>query len=166
MLWYTAATLEGSGERLLPLLNSLWMDTMNRCTESRVRAALIACALLAGLALLPLSPATAQGIIREAPKDVVAGRLIITAPPVVTMNGKPDRLSPGARIRDLNNMLVLSASVVDKELPVVYRRDSAGLIHEAWILTPDEYSKLGGTEGPQGFQRFYELLALIFGARR
>lgn len=139
---------------------------MNRCTESRVRAALLSCALLTGLALAPLSHVAAQGIVREAPKDVVAGRLVITAPPIVTMNGKPDRLSPGARIRDLNNMLVMSASVVGKELPVVYRRDPSGLIHEAWILTPAEYAKLGGVDVSSGFQRFNELLALIFGARK
>lgn len=139
---------------------------MNRCIESRGRAALLACALLAGLALVPLAPAAAQGLVREAPKDVVRGRLTVTAPPEVTLNGKPDRLSPGARIRDLNNMLLLSASVVGQELPVVYRRDATGLIHEVWVLTPAEYAKLGGTDGPSGYKIFNELLALIFGARR
>lgn len=139
---------------------------MNRCIESRVGAALLACAVLAGLTLLPLSDATAQGIVREAPKDVVRGRLTVTMPPVVTLDGKPDRLSPGSRIRDLNNMLLLSASVVGQDLPVVYRRDAAGLIHEVWVLTPDEYAKLSGTDSPSGYQRFNELLALIFGARR
>ena len=44
-------------------------------------------------------------------------------------------------------MLVLSGSVVGKTLPVVYRRDAAGLVHEVWILTAEEYSKLGGTAG-------------------
>ncbi|MDB5753459.1 MAG: hypothetical protein JWP65_3880, partial [Ramlibacter sp.] len=48
-------------------------------------------------------------------------------------------------------------------LPVVYRRDAAGLVHEVWILTADEYSRLTGATGGQ---RFDELLAFIFGARR
>ncbi len=139
---------------------------MNRCIESRVGAALLACAVLAGLTFLPLPAANAQGIIREAPKDVVRGRLTVTQPPVVTLDGKPDRLSPGSRIRDLNNMLLLSGSVVGQDLPVVYRRDAAGLIHEVWVLTPDEYAKLSGTDSRDGYQRFNELLALIFGARR
>lgn len=139
---------------------------MNRCIESRVGAALLACAVLAGLTFLPLAAADAQGIIREAPKDVVRGRLMVTQPPVVTLDGKPDRLSPGSRIRDLNNMLLLSGSVVGQDLPVVYRRDAAGLIHEVWVLTPDEYAKLSGTDSADGYQRFNELLALIFGARR
>lgn len=139
---------------------------MNRCIESRVRAALLACALLAGLALVPIAPAAAQGFVREAPKDVVRGRLTVTAPPQVMLDDKPDRLSPGARIRGLDNLLILSASVVGQDLPVVYRRDAAGLIHEAWVLTPAEYEKLGGTDSLTGYQRFNELLALIFGARR
>jgi hypothetical protein len=40
------------------------------------------------------------------------------------MDGKPDRLSPGSRIRDLNNLLVLSASITGQDIPVVYRRDA------------------------------------------
>jgi hypothetical protein len=146
------------------------MDTMNRCFESRARAALLACAVLAGSTLIPLLPAAAQGFVREAPKDVVHGHLVITAPPQVTLDGKPDRLSPGSRIRDTNNMLLLSGTVVGQMLPVVYRRDSAGLIHEVWVLTPQEDEKLGGTGGAgdsaSGYKRFNELLALIFGLRR
>jgi hypothetical protein len=123
---------------------------------------------LAGLALLA-SIASAQGIRRDAPKDVVLGQLVVTAPPQVTVDGKPDRLSPGSRIRDLNNMVVLSGGIVGKTLPVVYRRDAAGLVHEAWVLTDEEYRKLGavsGTSGAEGYKRFAELLDIIFGARR
>jgi hypothetical protein len=120
---------------------------------------------LAGSALLA-AIASAQGLRREAPKDVVLGQMVVTAPPEVTMDGKPDRLSPGARIRDLNNMLVLSGGLVGKQLPVVYRRDGSGLVHEVWLLTPDEYRKLGGAgSGADGYLRFAELLSLIFGAR-
>jgi hypothetical protein len=142
---------------------------MNRCTRSRIGAVLAALALSAGPLLLPASTAFAQGIVREAPKDVKPGRMVITAPPEITLNGKPDRLSPGSRIRDLNNMLLLSASVVGKELPVVYRRDGAGLVHEVWVLTPDEYRKVGGDNADgsaDGYKRFIELLNLIFGARK
>ena len=114
----------------------------------------------------PIPMPTRRGFVREAPKDVVRGRLTVTAPPQVTLDGKPDRLSPGSRIRGLNNLLLLSGSVVDQDLPVVYRRDAAGLIHEVWVLTPEEYEKLSGSDSPSGYQRFNELLALIFGARR
>jgi len=121
---------------------------------------LICLALVGGAAL-------AQGIQRSAPKDVVLGRMVVTAPPEITLDGKPDRLSPGSRIRDLNNMLVLSGGITGKTLPVVYRRDGAGLVHEVWQLTEEEYGKLGGAgSGADGARRFLELLNLIFGARR
>ncbi|MEO8656083.1 MAG: hypothetical protein ABI409_18305, partial [Ramlibacter sp.] len=97
---------------------------MNRC----IKVCFIALALLAGTV-------QAQGFVREAPRDVKPGRMLITAPPEITLNGKPDRLSPGVRIRDLNNMMVLSGTLAGRDLPIVYRRDSAGLVHEAWILT-------------------------------
>ena len=123
--------------------------------------------ILLAASLLLGGIASAQGMRREAPKDVVLGRLVVTAPPVVTVDGKPDRLSPGSRIRDLNNMLVLSGGIVGKDLPVVYRRDAGGQVHEVWILTDEEYGKLGGGGGDlEGHKRFAELLALIFGAHR
>lgn len=122
--------------------------------------------LVLGLCLA-VGVAQAQGFVREAPKDVKPGRMVVTAPPEISMDGKPDRLSPGSRIRDTNNMLVLSGSVVGQTLPVVYRRDPMGMVHEVWVLTADEYAKLGGNAGsPDGFKRFMELLDLIFGARK
>ncbi|MBX3656868.1 MAG: hypothetical protein KF740_00380 [Ramlibacter sp.] len=119
--------------------------------------------LLACSGTLFCTEALAQGIRREAPAEVKRGELVITQPPEVTLDGKPDRLSPGARIRNTQNLLVLSGSVVGQTLPVVYRRDSAGLIHEVWVLTADEASRLEGANGPKAMA---ELLALIFGARR
>jgi hypothetical protein len=129
---------------------------MKRCLH-----VLLICLAFIGGAVL------AQGIQRSAPKDVSLARMAVTAAPEVTLDDKPDRLSPGARIRDLNNMLVLSAGITGKTFPVVYRRDSAGLVHEVWQLTEEEYRKLGGAgSGADGARRFVELLNLIFGARR
>jgi len=142
---------------------------MNRCLSSRARTVLFALATLAAIApvLLP-TPAVAQGIMREAPKDVVLAQMAVGAPPEILIDGKADRLSPGYRIRDLNNMLVLSASLAGKTMPVVYRRDAAGLVHEAWILSPQEYRQLAGAGGgsADGYLKFAELLTMIFGARR
>jgi hypothetical protein len=63
---------------------------------------------------------------------------------------------------------VLSGSIVNREIPVVYKRDSAGLVHEVWALTNEEYAKLGGVNAgdPNGAARFAELLALIFSLRK
>jgi hypothetical protein len=141
---------------------------MNRCPRTWARLPLAACLALAALSTSYAPAASAQGMRREAPKDVLPAQMTVTAPPEITLNGKPDRLSPGSRIHDLNNMLVLSGGIAGKTLPVVYRRDAAGLVHEVWILRPEEYSKLGGVNGgdPEGVKRFYELLAIIFGARK
>ena len=153
---------------------------MNRCHTKPARLALAALlALPAALPALPALPvfiaalapvhADAQEAIRrEAPKDVVLGKMTVNLPPDVLMDGKADRLSPGSRIRDTRNMLVLSASLSGQTVPVVYKRDSAGLVHDVWLLTPDEYKQLAGVSpsGSQGLQQFVEVLALIFGARR
>jgi hypothetical protein len=124
---------------------------------------------LAGLSLATAAlAAPAQGIVREAPKDVKPGVMAVSAtPPIISMDGSADRLSPGARVRDLNNMLVLSGALANKTLYTVYRRDSSGLVHEVWLLTEAEYEKLGGvsTGDPAGYKRFYELLDLIWTAR-
>jgi hypothetical protein len=142
---------------------------MNRCQPKRALLALAASLALCAGTLLLTAPAAAQGIVREAPKDVKLAQLHVLTPPDIAIDGKPDRLSPGSRIRDLNNFVVLSGSLAGKTVPVVYRRDAAGLVHEAWILSPDEYAKLSGASGgagSEGVQQFIDMLALIFGARR
>ena len=114
------------------------------------------------------APALHAQVIRTAPADVKPARLVVTAPPQITLDGRSDRLSPGARIRGTNNLMLLSGSVVGQSLPVVYRRDAAGLVHEAWVLTDDEYAKVGGADdgSAEGHKRFAELLNLVFGARK
>lgn len=124
--------------------------------------------LLPAALLLAAAVAQAQVVIRSAPADVKPARLTVTAPPQITLNGQPDRLSPGARIRGINNLMLLSGSVVGQVLPVVYRRDAAGLVHEVWVLTDEEYNRVAPAEdgSPDGHKRFAELLNLIFGARK
>ncbi|HYF19508.1 MAG TPA: hypothetical protein VEA40_16710 [Ramlibacter sp.] len=119
-------------------------------------------------ALLLAGSVHAQVVVRTAPQDVKPARMVVTAPPQITLDGQPDRLSPGARIRNTQNLVVLSGTVVGQQLPVVYRRDAAGLVHEVWLLTADEFTKVARANdgSPEGAQRFAELLNLIFGARR
>lgn len=95
-------------------------------------------------------------------QDVKRGVLVVTAPPEVTINGVADRLSPGSRIRDTHNMLVLSATIVGRPLAVLYRRDNSGLLHEVWVLTPQENQQLAAAEGSN---LWFDLLDLIFGRR-
>jgi hypothetical protein len=147
-------------------LDSLWLYTMNRCQSMRARLALAA--FLSSLALagtfVPLASIAQESVQRDAPKDVVLGRMTVVLPPIIQIDGKDDRLSPGARIRNVRNLLVLSGSLAGSTVPVVYKRDSAGLVHEVWLLTADEYTKLGGTGSDS--QKFVDALVQIFGARR
>ena len=117
---------------------------MNRCinTNSHVKtsrllriaapAALLACLLVTSLG------SAALVVNRSFPPTAVRGILTVTQPPEVLMNGKPDRLSPGSRIRGANNMLVMSGALVGQGLRVNYTREPNGNIHDVWILTDDE----------------------------
>jgi hypothetical protein len=123
-----------------PLNHSLWIDTMNRCPVpphgATRRTALMALAAL-GLG----STVQAQTLKRQFPAKALRGKLVVQQPPWVTIDGKTAQLSPGSRIRNTNNSLVLSASLVGQELTVNYLRDGMGLVHEVWILNAVEVAE-------------------------
>ncbi len=81
---------------------------------------------------------------REVPANVKRAEMKIGLPPQITLDGQADRLSPGARIRNTQNLMVLSGSLVGQDLPVVYRRDAAGMVHEVWILSAEEARAMPG----------------------
>lgn len=94
--------------------------------------------LMGATCLLP-DVAEAQGLaVRQFPPKALRGLLEVTAPPNILLNNKPRRLSPGARIKDTKNLIVMSASLVGKQLLVNYVTDPQGMVHEVWILTPTE----------------------------
>jgi hypothetical protein len=106
---------------------------------------------------------------RGAPLGVKPAIIAVSAtPPVIQVDGKADRFSPGARIRDRQNMLVLTGNLAGKSVYTVYKRDGAGLVHEVWLLNEEEFRKLGGNTDlstPDGYKRFNELLDTIWAAR-
>jgi hypothetical protein len=115
------------------------MNTMNRCTpisDSRLTMTLVVAWLFAILNLT--CNAQAQGVVRQFPPAALRGVLVVIAPPDITLNGKPAKLSPGARIKGPNNLQVLSGSLVGSSLVVNYLPDTQGLIHEVWILSAAE----------------------------
>jgi len=125
----------------------------------------IRAALAAALSLSVVHAVLAQGIVREPPKDVRPARMAVMAPPEIALDGKADRLSPGARIRNVQNLVVMSGSLAGHTVPVVYRRDSAGLVHDVWMLTEDEYARVASADGNDG-SSFRQLLNAIFGTRK
>ena len=99
---------------------------MNRCIS-------LACALL-----LLSGSAMAQLTVRPFPPAAQRGAMQITNPPDLILNGQAERLSPGARIRGANNMLVMSGALSGLNLLVNFVREPSGLIHEVWILNEAE----------------------------
>ena len=84
------------------------------------------------------SPESSAQVVRGFPKAALRGTMVVTNPPNVVLDGQPDRLSPGSRIRSPQNMLVMSGALQGQSLTVNYTRDAAGLVHEVWILNPEE----------------------------
>ena len=96
--------------------------------------------LLALLCVLSLTPSasSAQTGLRQFPPAALRGTLQVTQPPEVLINGAPARLSPGARIKGVSNLLVMSGTLVGQHVLVNYVRDTQGMIHEVWILSEQE----------------------------
>lgn len=116
---------------------------MTRCfplipLRRTVAQALLYCGLAMGLASLHTTAQAQQTTIRPFPAKSQLGTMVITQPPDLLLDGKSERLSPGARIRGTNNMLVMSGTLVGQELLVVYMREPMGLIHQVWILNEAE----------------------------
>jgi hypothetical protein len=112
---------------------------MNRCTSPENRRFSLVSKLLLAACLTALSwVAVAQNAVRPFPKDALRATLVVTAAPAITLDGKPDRLSPGARIRNAQNLLIMSNTLIGQTLLVNYTREAAGMVHDVWILTPAE----------------------------
>ncbi len=110
---------------------------MNRWTRP---TALLLTTLLAAASSFAQYPS--QPLTREVPADARPARLVITLAPQALLNGQPAQLSPGARIRDTRNLLVLSSTLTGQDLPALVRFEPTGLVHEVWLLTEAEYARL------------------------
>ena len=92
------------------------------------------------LALMP-SLCSAQAVQRTFTARTLRGELLVTLPPEVRLNGELARLSPGARIKGVNNLLLMSGALVGQVLLVNYTLDSYGLVHEVWLLSDEERAR-------------------------
>ncbi len=85
--------------------------------------------------------------LRKFPAAALRGKLQVTQAPEILIDGKRERLSPGARIRDTSNRLVMSASLAGLELVVNFVRNGAE-VHEVWIITELEAKQKIKTNTP------------------
>jgi hypothetical protein len=105
-----------------------WINTMLRCASAFL------------VAIVMALPAAAQ-VQRNFSAKALRGEVAFVHPPEVTLNGKPARLAPGARIRDANNLLVMSAALAGRTAVVNYSLEGEGMLLDVWILTPQEIAK-------------------------
>jgi hypothetical protein len=135
------------------MFNSLWMYTMNRCLFAMLTLC-VSCSLLAQdqmSAPLPVNEQPVQtGVpgLRKFPDKALRGRMKVVQAPEILIDGKPERLSPGSRIRDPQQRLVMSASITNQELTVNFVRNPLGEVHEVWILTELEAKQKIKTNTP------------------
>ncbi|MES2581904.1 MAG: hypothetical protein V4627_04240 [Pseudomonadota bacterium] len=112
---------------------------MNRCIPSTTASTAPWRAALLSAALLVLAgTAFAQEAVRNFPAAAKRATLQVNYPPDILLNGQNARLSPGARIRGTNNLLVMSGTLAGQSLPVHYVLDGQGMVHEVWILNATE----------------------------
>ena len=116
---------------------------MKRCNTFLIHFFTSALVLMAAMVCFMTTAALAQvsdsqPTIRQFPKSAMRAVMKVQSHPVITLNGQAERLSPGARIFDNNNYLVLSGQLVNQDLLVNYLRDGAGQIHQVWILNSEE----------------------------
>ena len=96
-----------------------------------MRLWILAAALLA-------NPAAAQ--LRTIPSDAKLGEIRHLQEMLVELDGKPQRLAPGAQIRDADNRLLLPVSLTEKQ-SVKYLVDAQGMVHRIWVLTAEERAR-------------------------
>ncbi|CAM5792600.1 putative protein OS=Rhizobacter sp. Root404 OX=1736528 GN=ASC76_01460 PE=4 SV=1 [Rhizobacter fulvus] len=95
------------------------------------------CALAVAVAAGIVAPAAAQT--RSFPQNTLRGTIAFAEDGTIALNGRATTLSPGSRVRDEQNMIVLPAGLVGTKRLVHYTLDiGGGQVRDVWILRPDE----------------------------
>ena len=103
---------------------------MYRCAFRSLAAALMAISVIA--------PASAQ-LQRAFPTNALRGALVFGEYPQVKLNGTVTQLSPGSRVRDQDNRIVMAATLAGARVLVHYTLDFGGAqVGDVWILRPEE----------------------------
>src|SRR2546423_9192171 len=90
---------------------------------------LIACACLLSAAV--------HAQVRAIPGDAKRGEIRHVENMMVQIDGMPQRLAPGAQIRDAANRVVVPTAL-PAGAQVKYLFNEEGLVRQVWILTPEE----------------------------
>jgi hypothetical protein len=104
-----------------------------------ISAVLLSMASLTSQAqITPVGEAPQGQNIRRFPDVAQRADFTVKLFPELVVNGKAERLAPGGRIFNEQNLIVAPASVTGQKLLVNYTKDTYGLVKDVWILTPEE----------------------------
>jgi len=103
-----------------------------------IRVVTVAAALAAGLCLAgPQAVRAQQARPVQLPADARYGEMKAFTYPEATIGKLSLRLSPGARIYNTQNLIVMPATVA-APAQVLYKLDMQGQVSQMWLLTPEE----------------------------
>jgi hypothetical protein len=129
----------GMGRKIQTCSTAFRMFTMNRCLLVWLSAMLSTSVLAQGQisAPLPVNESVVQTgtpVMRKFPANALRGQMKVVQAPEILIDGKPERLSPGSRIRDIQQRIVLSASITNQVFVVNFVRNPLGEVQEVWLL--------------------------------
>jgi hypothetical protein len=93
-------------------------------------------------ATLLLAGATQVFAERTFPQQAKRGELQAYQYPSMKIGDHVYRLSPGSRIFNQRNLIIMPASLQVKTAPVMYLLDMSGDVSRIWLLTSEEAARL------------------------
>ena len=96
-------------------------------------------ALLASV--LVLACATQARADRNFPQQATRGDMKAYEYPAMKIGDKTYRLSPGSRIFNRHNLIIMPASLQIQTAPIMYTLDIRGDLASVWLLTDDEAAR-------------------------
>jgi hypothetical protein len=93
--------------------------------------------LLSPLLAAALLSAGVHAQVRAIPGDAKRGEIRHVENMQVQIDGMPQRLAPGAQIRDASNRVVVPTAL-PAGVQVKYLLNEEGMVRQVWILTPEE----------------------------
>ena len=84
--------------------------------------------------------AVASAQLRSIPEDAKQAKVRHVQDMLIELDGAPQRLAPGAQIRDAANRVIVPTAL-PAGAQVKYRLDADGQVRQVWILTPEEAAR-------------------------
>ena len=87
------------------------------------------------LTLLCAAPASAE---RNFPPTAIRGDMKAIKFPAMKIGDKAYRLSPGSRVYNKQNLIIMPVAVQNTPTPIMYTLDTRGDLAQVWLLTSEE----------------------------